>query len=237
MKKIIYFIIFFIFIFWINVCFYFISDDYRFFLKKIKNTDEVVYLDEKNINDDYVEPFLESAIFKNDTIENNIIENNLEENELIESEWEELVWSNVTNENSTKEVKVVLWKKYREILDLFSFYGLEKIEINTNLFDIISEYPDYYYEYYSNNLTIYMFVSKTYTEIFDIFNFLEEEQPFTLNEVNNFWTNSFYINLKEDINDSFVRIIVNSNGIVFWLKIKKDEYNNVRQKLLEFEGI
>jgi hypothetical protein len=51
MRRIIIFIIFLISIFIINLVFYFISDDYRFFLKKIKNRDDVIYLDEKTYDD------------------------------------------------------------------------------------------------------------------------------------------------------------------------------------------
>jgi len=51
MRKIIIFIIFLISIFIVNLIFYFISDDYRFFLKKIKNTDKIVYLEKKEYND------------------------------------------------------------------------------------------------------------------------------------------------------------------------------------------
>jgi hypothetical protein len=49
--------------------------------------------------------------------------------------------------------------------------------------------------------------------------------------VNNFWDNSFYINLDKDIQDRFVRVVISNNGIVFWLKIKKTEYSLVKEKL------
>jgi hypothetical protein len=51
MRKIIGFIIFLIIIFIVNLVFYFLSDDYRFFLKKIKDTNQIVYLEDKVIND------------------------------------------------------------------------------------------------------------------------------------------------------------------------------------------
>jgi hypothetical protein len=60
---------------------------------------------------------------------------------------------------------------------------------------------------------------------------LEYELPFTINEINNFWDKSFYINLNSDINDNIVRIVITNNWIVFWLKIKKNEYNLVKEKL------
>jgi hypothetical protein len=61
--------------------------------------------------------------------------------------------------------------------------------------------------------------------------------PFSLKEVNNFWNNSFYINLNNDIEDRFVRIIVWHKGIVFWLKIKKTEYDLVKEKLNSLKKI
>jgi len=51
MRKVIAFIIFVIIIFGVNLIFYFLSSDYRFFLKKIKENDDVVYMEEKAYND------------------------------------------------------------------------------------------------------------------------------------------------------------------------------------------
>ena len=55
-------IVFIIMIFIVNIVFYYISDDYRFFVKKIKNSDKVVYTHEKNINDKIIESKKESDI-------------------------------------------------------------------------------------------------------------------------------------------------------------------------------
>jgi hypothetical protein len=60
---------------------------------------------------------------------------------------------------------------------------------------------------------------------------LEKELPLKVNEINNFWDNSFYINLNEDINDKFIRLVISNKWIAFWLKIKKNEYNQVKEKL------
>jgi hypothetical protein len=51
MRRIIVFLVFLVFLFLVNVIFYFVSDDYKFFLKKIKNNDEIVYIDDTEIND------------------------------------------------------------------------------------------------------------------------------------------------------------------------------------------
>jgi hypothetical protein len=49
--------------------------------------------------------------------------------------------------------------------------------------------------------------------------------------LNNFWDNSFYINLNKDIEDRFIRLVISNKWVVFWLKIKKTEYNFVKEKL------
>jgi hypothetical protein len=128
--------------------------------------------------------------------------------------------------------KILLWKNYKDIVNRFTAeYVLKKIEVNSSLFELTWEYPDYYYEYYSKDLTLYLFPSRTYEEVFDIFDYLSNSLPFSLNAINNFWDNSFYINLREDVADNFVRLVVSDNGITFWLKIKKDEYNKVKNML------
>jgi hypothetical protein len=52
MRRLIVFIIFLIIIFVINLIFYFLSDDYRFFLRKVKDPEQIVYLEEKTIDDE-----------------------------------------------------------------------------------------------------------------------------------------------------------------------------------------
>jgi hypothetical protein len=66
-----------------------------------------------------------------------------------------------------------------------------------------------------------------------MFLYLEKDLPFWVNRVKNFWEDSFYINLDEDIADGFVRLVIFDNGVTFWLKIKKDEYNKVKDLLLK----
>jgi len=214
MRRIIIFIIFLIAIFIVNLIFYFLSSDYRFFLKKIKNPDEIVYLEDKVYDDTLDNTVLDDVeIINTDKSNERIFE--LKENDWI----------------VTLKEEVVLWKNYRDILNLFSIYKLNKLEVNSNLFDITDEYPDNYFEYYSKDLTVYLFPTKNYNDLYNIFDVLSKELPFTLNEVNNFWDRSFYINLDKDIQDRFVRVVISNNGIVFWLKIKKTEYSLVKEKL------
>jgi hypothetical protein len=51
MRRIIVFLVFLAFLFLINVLFYFLSEDYKFFLKKLKNNEEVVYMNDSIIDD------------------------------------------------------------------------------------------------------------------------------------------------------------------------------------------
>ena len=80
---------------------------------------------------------------------------------------------------------------------------------------------------------MYFFTTKTYTQIYDIFDYLQLDWPFTINEINNFWENSFYINLNEEVNDNFIRLVISENWITYWLKIKSSEYENVKNILLK----
>jgi len=216
MRKLIHILLILIILFFVNFIFYFISDDYKFFLKKIKNDDSVIYTEENTINDNFeVEDIWESNIVK------------------VNTEKEKDIVVPVEDELKTQ---IVLGRNYKEILYLFSENDLKKIELNTNLFDITNEYPDWYYEYYSKDITLYFFTTKTYTEVKEIFSVLEYELPIQLNELNNLGTHSFYINLDDDIKDRFVRIVLEINGVVVWLKIKKDHYNNVKEKLIKFNN-
>ena len=105
MRKIIAFIIFLISIFVINLIFYFVSDDYRFFLKKIKDTDEIVYLEEKTYNDSLEKNVLENAEVVKLSTENEKIF------ELKESTWAIFLKNEIT-----------LWRNYKDIINLFSIY-------------------------------------------------------------------------------------------------------------------
>ena len=205
MKTTVKALIFLTIIFIINIIFYYTNEDYKFFIKKIKNPEKIIYTNKKEITDEY-------------KIEN--------------ITWIAIVEEKKENKNIKKiEEEVYLWEKYKDIIKIFEKYGLKEIEIKSNLFDITEEYPDYYFEFYSKDLTLYIFPTKSYSELKDILEIVSYELPFFLNEVNNFWNNSFYINLKENIKDSFVRIVINNKNIVFWLKIKNYVYNEVKEIL------
>ena len=168
---------------------------------------------------------------------------NLNNNDLLKinnNKFNNIVPKNLNNHNDLKttnnEIKkeIILWSNYRKVLNLFkSKYDLKEIEINSTLFELTDEYPDHYIEFYSKELTIYFFTTKTYNQVYEIFNYLQDSLPFSVNEINNFWEKSFYINLREDMEDNYIRIVISKNGVDFWLKIKNDEYNKVKELLLK----
>jgi len=86
MRNTILFIIFLIFSFLINVIFYYLSDDYRVFLKKLKNEEIIIEEKPSFINNDFTKKD-ETNIDENIEIvkpdnENNIIFNKLDDNKV-----------------------------------------------------------------------------------------------------------------------------------------------------------
>lgn len=217
MKNIVLLILFLVTSFIINIVFYYNSDNYKNFLKSIKN-DETVLLWDKNTWTGWIQEPQSKNI-------------------------KALIDKNKKNDVGTKNKEVVkeqkiqpkqeikLWKNYQDILKIFSKYKLEKLDINTNLFDITNEYPDNYLEYYSRDVSLYFFPTKDYASVLEIFEVLQLELPIEVNKVDNFWENSFYINLNKEIDDSIIRMVISYKNIVFWLKIKINEYNTIKSKL------
>lgn len=227
MRNLILFLIFLILSFSVNILFYYVSDDYRNFLKQIKNDDNI----ETSINyQENSENQYNSSTWTIDSVDSEIDEK-IDEEDLNNLDLENELNEDKLDIEDIPTSEIVLWQNYNEILDLFKSYDLTRMEVNANLFDLTNEYPDEYLEYYSKDLTLYFFTTKRYTDLKDIFNVLSEELPFDINEINNFWDNSFFINLEDDIDDNIVRIVIWNNWVVFWLKIRKNDYNLVKEKL------
>lgn len=241
MRNTILFIIFLIFSFLINVIFYYISADYRFFLKNLKKNELTIEEQSDFLNDDFSYNTKEKV--KNEEGDIEVNETDIEEPKVADiklgdnieivktSNENNLIFSDDKDNKVKIKNNVSLWKNYKDILDIFSNYDLQALELNTNLFDITDEYPDNYLEYYSKELTLYFFPTKTYKEVYDIFSVLEFELPFKMNAANSFWEESFFVNLNQDISDNFVRVVISHKWVVFWLKIKKNEYNLIKEKL------
>lgn len=217
MRRIIHVLLFVVFIFLLNLIFYFVSDDYKEFIKQVKTGEK---------------PTDQHSTFPDDitvTQPEQSLEND-EEN--ITDSTDALPYQPSAEDTFIpQESKKVLGKNYQIILDGFSSYNFDEIELTTNLFDITNEYPDDYYEFYSKDLTLYFFDTKTYSEVKDIFDVLSYDVSFSVNEVDNFANASFYINLNEDIQDNYIRIVMNYKWVVVGLKVKRDQYNQVKQIL------
>lgn len=211
MKNIILFILFLVGIFILNIAFYYSSESYRDFLKRVKTESS------KEVN-------IEEEFIKNEELWS-YFSWKIEEKEIKEVKKEKIE----EKQEIKEEVKLGAW--YQNILKLFSEYDLSMLPVSKNLFDLTNEYPEPYYEYYSSKLTLYFFTSKTYNQVYDIFSVLQGELPFKVNQANNFWEKSFYINFNNDINDNVIRMVISHNWIVFWLKVDKKEYENIKQKL------
>lgn len=235
MKLLIKFLFFLLILFFLNVIFYFLSDDYKFFLQNLKHNWDIINQENKenknildnNNNDDILDKNLNSNLNSNN--------NNLNNDDIlkIDNNNFNLVDKSEPKNNEIKQ-EVILWSNYRKVLDLFKTnYELKEIEINWTLFELTDEYPDHYYEYYSKELTIYLFTTKTYSQVFEMFNYLQSSLPFSVKELNNFWEKSFYINMRDDVKDNYIRLVISKNGINFWLKIRNDEYNKVKEILLK----
>lgn len=218
MRRIIHVLLFVVLLFLLNLMFYFISDDYKEFIKQAKTGEKTTE---------------QYSTFPDDIEVSELLETNVTQPENIKDSTDDFSFQPIAEETYVaEESKKVLGKNYQVILDGFSQFNFESIELTTNLFDITNEYPDDYYEFYSKDLTLYFFDTKTYSEVKDIFQVLSYDVSFTINEVNNFVDASFFINLNEDIQDNFVRIVANYKWVVVGLKVKREQYPQIK-KILE----
>ena len=218
MRKLVFLLFGLTFFFTINLLLYVLSEDYRFLIKKIKYDDTVVYERQIEVSDE--QDILTASGIQDVSVD---LPNT--------STWS--VGQKTTIEvNAKKTGAIALSITGEDILKRFSSFGLEKTSEHSSLFGITSEYPDDYFEYLWESLTLYFFPTKNYYDVRDIFDTLSFELPFRINQVNNFGDKSFYINLKTWFEDDYIRIVVLSGESVFWLKIKKDVYNEAR-KILE----
>lgn len=210
--------LFVVFIFLLNILFYFVSDDYKKFIKQVKTW-------EKNTQTTSGFPDDINILDNVDEVIKEIQEDTQDSTDILPEQ------PNAEQTYVSSETQKVLGKNYQVILSGFSQYNFEEIELTTNLFDITNEYPDDYYEFYSKDLTLYFFDTKTYGEVKDIFDVLSYDVSFDINEVNNFANSSFYINLDEDIQDNYIRIVMNYKWVVVGLKIKSEQYTKVKNIL------
>ena len=207
MRKLVLTAFFLLVLFGLNLIFYGFNEDYRFFVKKLKYSWEVVEIDDtKTISD--TDNFEDSEIA---TVKPEVI----------------------TVPETPEKQLLTLWDNEKKILSKFFSYELERVLIYQSLFDLTNEYPDDYFEYIGidGDIVLYMFPTREYDQILEVFDVISYDLPFEINAVNNFWEASFYINVDEEFSDDFVRLVVKSVNGVFWLKIKKDLYNDTKEIL------
>lgn len=209
-----------------NIVAYTSSDDYRFFLKKIKYREEVVYENTEKLTD-----LPEVAVWQEDikSLKDDVLwRKDIQTN----TQWYTFIDVISGNKSIIKEETLpdLTWTQ-EQFLEIFSEYDLVELQTNTSLFDITTEYPDPYYEWYSEDVSLYMFASKSYSEVLKVFEVLAYELPYTLNEVDNFGQWSAYINLEDAYRDDTVRMLIKHKNKAFWLKIKKDSYNAIKTLL------
>jgi len=213
----------------INIGVYFVSEDYRFFLKKIKYKEELVY-EERDILDEIssnsIEVIQEESQF--DELWSDI-ETGLEENEN-EYTFLDVLSGTAVLSNEEDTLPELTWSQ-EQFVGYFDEFNLELLDYNSSLFDLTTEFPDPYYDFYSEDLSLYVFPTKSYEEVEKILEVLSFELPYTLNEVNNFWQNSLYVNIDNAYRDDVVRIVLKYKNKAFWLKIQKDNYNTIKTLL------
>lgn len=218
-----------------NITVYIFSEDYRFFIKKLKYKDEIVYTSGPHFDDaDVISPSEKNSSWTIQDIIDDIWWTKEEVEENSSTLWLNFldVLAGKSNSWSVSEEQLpkLTWSQ-ENFLGAFSGYTLKELESQSSLFGITTEYPDAYYEYYSPELTLYIFPTKNYEEVLEIFEVLEYDLAYSLNQENNFGQASFYINFDTAYRDEFVRVVMKYKNKAFWLKISKDIYNDVKQIL------
>lgn len=229
-------------IFIVHIMLYYISPSYGNYFKNVKyaenENNKVIEENSKTIEtkNKKVSSYTWSKFIIPDINENNeLIEEDNIKNESIEKneDNEELDGELASISEVGDEFKEENW--IQEILNLFENFDLKQKEEtqNSSLFGLTNEYPYEYEEYYSRDkkMTLYIFKDKSYSDILNIFDVISYNLYFKIKKVNNFWDKSFYINLDADLDDSYIRFVFSYKNNNFWLKIKKDWYNEVRKIL------
>jgi hypothetical protein len=245
MKNTIYIFLVFVLVFFLNLLLYIYVDGYREIIKAIKygsNTVELTWWendDSYNVNSIEAEKRrmqddLEKGLLLDLDINENttawVVQKNVpaESSSTITSSWNTL-WT-PSSANWTPSIGRIaqLTVVEKDILDMFfeNDYWLYKIIEKDDLLDIAWEYPDEYLQYGRDWLDVYMLTTREFEEVSSIFSVLEYEMPFSIKSVNNFWTQSFFINLERD--DDKIRFIFEYREKVFGIKVQTTSYQRVK---------
>lgn len=242
-KKSVNLIFFVFFVFLLHLFLYYFIPSYAIYFKNIKykNTDNKIETlklsNKKNVEIKWVSSYTWSNYIIPD-INGDLDEKNiqtLETKDIIEGE--NLTYKSQTQYNTKNEKEYFSNDKSgnlveQEFLDLFKDFNLEEKEKseNSSLFWLTNEYPYEYKEFYSKEkkMTLYIFEWKLYDDILNIFDVISYNLYFKVKKVNNFWDKSFFINLDSDLDDNYIRFVFSYKNKNFWLKIKKDWYNDIK---------
>ncbi len=247
MKKIIYWFLFLFVIFLLNVAWYFFSENYRFLLKKIKHWDNYVMQDDETLKD---LNFSDEEIQKTNnwtwTCDCSKSQCILEDS----SSWvfnkvstwttqlqdlENIQKSNTTNALSWEVLSDELTYSWiiNQVKEKFSWYDFKYKPYwdDYMMFGFTDEYPNKYLTYNAWKFEIYFFVDDNFDKVYDFFELLSKDLNFEVKKTNNFWNRSFYINTTDA---KFIKVIVKSWDKLFWLNIKKQYYNEVKDILKNF---
>lgn len=246
MKKVVYTILIISVVFLCNIGLYFYSDTYSFFLKQMKYWDDIPTDYESLITDDYLLKNFTGAENPSCNCEVPPQPECPSPIALIEPSTDSLSWQN--NLSSLDTQKIEQEKKQQQekrqqhlvritpVLAKFSSYKLieKPYDEYYNMFDVSDEYPNPYYTYTWENLEMYFFPESSFENFYNIFTLLSKDamvRKFELNTVQNFWKKTFFINLEPK--DDAVRIVVQGENILVWLKFKKSYYNDIKNILLQ----
>ncbi len=235
------FLIFFIFL-W-HLFLYYLIPSYADYFKKIKynkienNIETQKISSEKNVDNIEVSSYTGSNYIIPD-INENLVEKNVTVWKKLTDKYEDQISNkDIVNDDVLDKTEYYSNDKTlntveQEILDLFKNFDLEEKDkdANNSLFGLTNEYPYEYKEFYSKEkkMTLYIFDWKSYDDILNIFDVISYNLYFEVKKVNNYGDKSFYINLDPDLDDSYIRFVFSYKNKNFWLKIKKDGYNEVK---------
>ncbi len=224
-------------IFIVHLFLYYISPTYGDYFKNVKYDWSEI---NKNVQNDNKIKWVSSYTWSNFVIPdiNEDFENNTN---LVEEEYSVAPKEKTLSNNLIDEETLTAWDELdfkddsvkQEVLDLFVDFDLTQKEEsqNSSLFWLTNEYPYEYDEYYSRDrkMSLYFFKDKEYLDILNVFDVISYNLFFKVKKVNNFWDKSFYINLDADLDDNYIRFVFSYRKNNFWLKIKKDWYNEVKK--------
>lgn len=250
MKKIIYWFLFLFAIFLLNVAWYFFSENYRFLIKKIKHGDNYVVQDKNSIDDlNFTDDEIvktntwncncstvwfswdtSSGIFNSNTstwlVDVNIPVTKTQTQELTSSWIQNWTW--ITSDETIAYSWIVNW-----VFEKFPWYDFKYKSYSDNymMFWFTDEYAKKYLTYNAWKFEIYFYVEDNFDKVYDFFDVLSKELNFEVKKQDNFWNRSFYVNTTDA---KFVKVVIKSWNKLFWLNIKKQYYNEVKNILKNF---